>query len=235
VGILQPTGTPVDRAVHVRLEAMEAMHVDWVGGAPVPGFHLHPEELTPEHLAPKEVTAALVGLKGRAAAFAVQRWVADFEAEALMAVLPGVAMNELWQVVGVVEQALLAITALVAAVSMAGLVATIMAGLQERRRELAVLRAVGASPRDVLTLLLLEGSALALLGTALGWAASVLVLQLLRGWVQAQWGVHIGAGWPPASQVWLMAGVLGSGVLASLLPAWRAYRLSLADGLSPKA
>jgi hypothetical protein len=90
------------------------------------------------------VTAALVGLKSRAAVFVVQRWVAEYEGEPLLAVLPGVALDELWEVVGVGEQALQAMSGLVAVVSLASLVAVVLAGLNERRRELAVLRAVGA-------------------------------------------------------------------------------------------
>ena len=92
------------------------------------------------------MTAALVGLKNRAAVFAVQRWVSTYADEPLMAILPGVALDELWSVVGVGENALLLMSALVALVSLAGLVSVVMAGLNERRRELAVLRAVGAEP-----------------------------------------------------------------------------------------
>jgi putative ABC transport system permease protein len=235
VGVLAPTGTPVDRTVHISLQAMQALHVDWVGGAPMPGIHVSTKDLTPALLQPQEVTAVLVGLRSRAAVFSVQRWLSDYEGEPLMAVLPGVALDELWQVVGAAENALLAITALVAVASMAGLTATMLAGLNERRRELAILRAVGASPRRIMGLLLLEGGTLSLLGVALGWLISWLSLQAVQPWAQSQWGIHLAAGWPSASQCLLMLGVALAGLLASLLPAWRAYRLSLADGLSPKA
>jgi putative ABC transport system permease protein len=235
VGILAPTGTPVDRSVHISLEAMQALHAGWMGGAPLPGVHVDAHTLTPEQLRPREVTAVLVGLKSRTAVFAVQRWLAAYDREPLMAILPGVALDELWQVVGRAEQALLAITALVALVSFSGLVATMMAGLSERRRELAILRAVGASPRAVMALLLLEGLALSVSGVALGWLASWASIRAGRDWAQAQWGLHVHAGWPTDTQVGLMLGLIAAGLLASLLPAWRAYRLSLHDGLSPKA
>lgn len=104
VGVLAPTGTPVDRSVHISLQAMQALHVDWMGGAPMPGIHVDPHELTPELLRPREVTAVLVGLKSRAAVFAVQRWLAEYDQEPLMAILPGVALDELWQVVGSAER-----------------------------------------------------------------------------------------------------------------------------------
>lgn len=234
VGVLAPTGTPIDRSVLVSLEAMQAMHVDWMGGARMPGIHVHEKDLTPALLHPQEVTAALVGLKSRVAVFAVQRWLADYEHEPLMAILPGVALNELWQVVGHVEKALLAVTGLVALVSLSGLVATLLAGLSERRRELAILRAVGASPRAILGLLLLEGSVLSVLGVSLGWLTSWLGILACQDWAQQRWGVHLQAGWPSEAQAWLMLGLLVAGLLASLLPAWRAYRLSLSDGLSPQ-
>lgn len=233
-GILAPTGTPVDRSVHISLQAMQALHVDWMGGAPMPGIHVDVKNLTPELLRPSEVTAVLVGLKSRTAVFAVQRWLAEYDKEPLMAILPGVALDELWQVVGAAEKALLGITALVALVSFSGLVATMLAGLSERRRELAILRAVGASPRAVLALLLLEGSVLSIAGGALGWLASWLGLLAGHDWVLTRWGIRLQAGWPAHHQAWLMAGLVAAGLLASLLPAWRAYRLSLADGLSPK-
>lgn len=181
---------------------------------------------------PREVTAALVGLHQRAAVFGVQRWLNEHSAEPLMGVLPGVALDELWQVLGGVERALLAISGLVAVVSLAGLMATLLAGLNERRRELAVLRAVGASPRMVLALLLVEGGLLSALGVALGWACACGLMALGQGWALAHWGVHLGSGWPTAGQAWTMLAVVGTGLLASLLPAWRAYRLSLHDGLN---
>lgn len=234
VGILAPTGTPVDRSVHIKLEAMEALHVDWMGGAPIPGLRIAPDKLTAEHLRPKEVTAVLVGLRSRTAVFSVQRWLAQYDAEPLMAILPGVALDELWEVVGAGEKALLAISGMVALVSLAGLIATLLAGLSERRRELAILRAVGASPRQILTLLLVEGFFLSVLGVIFGWLASYLSLWAARDWAQSQWGIHIRPEIFHEQQWLLMGAIVVAGLLASMLPAWRAYRMALSDGLSPK-
>jgi len=234
VGILQRTGTPVDRTVHISLEAMEAIHLDWAGGAPMPGVAIPAAMARKFDLAPKQVTAALVGLKSRAAVFGVQRFVADYPQEALMAVLPGVALDQLWDVVGAGEKALLALSALVAVVSFAGLVAVILAGLNERRRELAVLRAIGAGPRQVLMLLLAEGSLVALLGVGIG---AILVAASTVGlgpWIQSQYGIVLSAA-PPSDEEWKRVGeIVLAGIVASLIPAWRAYRLSLVDGLSPR-
>jgi putative ABC transport system permease protein len=234
VGILKRTGTPVDRTVHISLESMEAIHIDWVGGAPMRGVSIAPEQARKFDLTPKVVTAALVGLKGRAAVFNVQRFVADYAEEPLMAVLPGVALDELWDVVGVGEKALIGMSAMVGVVSLAGLVAVVMAGLNERRRELAVLRAVGAAPRHVLMLLAGEGSLVTLLGALLGMLATGLFIALAAPWAQAHYGINLKLSVPSQAQWGLFAAVVAAGAVASLIPAWRAYRLSLADGLSPR-
>lgn len=233
-GILARTGTPVDRTVHIGLEAMEALHVDWMGGAPIPGMHLGPDQVRRMHLRPRSVTAALIGLENRVAVFSVQRKVDNFEGEPLMAILPGVALDELWDVIGTGERALLLMSGLVALVSMAGLISVVFAGLNERRRELAVLRAVGAGPRHVLLLLGLEGLLMTAAGVTTGIAALAITLFALGPWVQAMFGLSLHPEQPTSIQWMLIAGLLIAGWLASLLPGWRAYRLALSDGLSPR-
>ena len=235
VGVLARTGTPVDRTLHISLEAMEAIHLDWIGGAPLPAVKITAEEAQKFDLAPKLVTAALTGLKNRVAVFAVQRAVAEYAGEPLMAVLPGVALDELWDVVGVGEKALLGMSAMVGVVSLAGLIAVVLAGLNERRRELAVLRAVGAAPRHVLFVLAAEGGAVTLLGVALGTLATAVSIALAGPWVQMRFGIGLKLSAPTVGQWLLLAAVVLAGFLTSLVPGWRAYRLSLADGLSPRA
>lgn len=234
VGILKRTGTPVDRTVHVSLQGMQAIHLDWLGGVPMPGLTISADQARKLDLEPKQVTAALVGLKNRVAVFAVQRYVADFTGEPLMAVLPGVALDELWEVVDVGERALLAMSVLVAVVSLAGLVAVVLAGLNERRRELAVLRAVGAAPRHVLMLLASEGVLVTLLGVVLGSMLTLGFIAMAGPWMQARFGIAMQLSAPTVSEWLLLGGVMLAGMLASLVPALRAYRLSLADGLSPR-
>jgi putative ABC transport system permease protein len=234
VGILAPTGTPVDRTLHIGLQGMEAIHLDWRAGMPLPGQSISAEQAALQDLTPRSITAALVGLKSRAAVFAVQRDVAAFRDEPLLAILPGVALDELWDVVGLGERGLQAMGALVALVSLAGLVAVILAGLNERRRELAILRAVGAGPRQMLALLAAEGLLVTASGVAMGALACWAAVALLGGWVQGQFGIGLQLLAPGAAEWRLMAAVLAGGLLASLVPGWRAYRLSLADGLSPR-
>lgn len=234
VGILAPTGTPVDRTVHISLQAMEALHLDWMAGAPLPGMAVSAEAAAQRELTPRTVTALLVGLKSRAAVFSLQREVAAFRDEPLLAILPGVALDELWDVVALGERGLQAMSALVAVVSLAGLVAVILAGLNERRRELAILRAVGAGPRQMLLLLALEGGLVTAAGVLLGALACWAAVLLLGGWVQGHFGIVLRPSAPGAPEWRLVGALLAGGWLASLVPGWRAYRLSLVDGLSPR-
>lgn len=173
VGILKRTGTPVDRSIHVSLEAIEAIHLEWQGGSPMPGVVIPAQYVKKFNLQPKEITAVLLGLKSRSGVFQMQRYVNSFQDEPLLAVLPSVALDELWSIVAIVEKTLLAVSALVVMVGLSGLVAVVLAGLGERRRELAILRSVGAGPWLVFMLLAIEGVLVVLLGVLLGTLAVI--------------------------------------------------------------
>lgn len=232
VGILARTGTPVDQTVHVSLEGIEAIHADWRGGAPIPGLRLSAEQVRQLDLTPKTITAFLVGLKAKTAIFRLQREINEFDAEPLLAILPGLTLQQLWDLMGLAENALLVVSGLVVLVGFTVMLAALLTCLNERRREMAILRALGARPGQIFALVLGESMALALAGAAFG----VLLLQgalLLAGpMLQARLGLAI-AGWPPSShELILLAAVLGCGLLAGLFPAWRAYRYSVADGMT---
>lgn len=233
-GILAPTGTPVDRTVHVSLEAISAIHLDWQGGAPLPGFSIPQQFVQKFDLTPKDITAVLVGLKSRIGVFKMQRYVADYAGEPLLAVLPGAALSQLWQVIGTVEQALLAVATMVVVVGLAGLVAVVLASLNERRRELAILRSVGARPVDVFVLLILEGLFITLLGCILGVALLAGASAVIGPWVQTRYGIGVAPRLISPDELRLLAAVIGAGLMSSLVPGYRAYRLSLADGLTPR-
>ncbi len=234
VGILAPTGTPVDRTVHVSLEAINAIHLDWIGGAPMPGFSIPAAYVKKFDLAPKEITAALVGLKNRATVFKVQREINTNDKEALLAVMPGVALEQLWQVVNVAEKSLKAVSAMVVIVGLSGLIAVVLAGLNERRRELAILRSVGAKPRDLLLLLTTEGLFITLSGIVLGVALLSLLALMLAPIVQSRYGIAFNASAISFAELQLLSIVLAVSVLASVIPGYRAYQLSLIDGLTPR-
>lgn len=232
VGILARTGTPVDQTVHISLDGMEAIHADWFGGAPVPGLRLSAEQVRQRDLTPKTITAFLVGLHSRTAIFRMQREINTFAGEPLLAILPGLTLQQLWDLMGLAENALLVVSGLVVLVGLTVMLAALLTGLNERRREMAILRAVGARPGHVFALVLGESLVLALVGAALG--VSLLQGGLLAAapLLEAQLGLAI-AGWPPSRhELLLLTSVLGCGLLAGLLPAWRAYRYSLADGMT---
>lgn len=233
-GILARTGTPVDRSVHVSLEALEAIHLDWQGGSRMPGLDIPAEHVRKFDLRPKQVTAVLVGLKSRAAVFRMQRYVNEFRKEPLLAILPGVALDQLWQMVAVVERSLLLISSLVVLVGLCGLVAVVLAGLNERRRELAILRSVGAQPGDILLMLVMEGLGLTLAGCCLGIVLLAGAVALLPPLVEMRFGVSLQLSLLSIEEIPLLLVVIGVGLLASLVPGYRAYRLSLSDGLTPR-
>lgn len=232
VGVLARSGTPVDRSVLVSLEGIEAIHIDWQGGAPIRGMHISPEQVRKFDIRPKTATAALVGLKNRVTVFRVQRWVNTFSDEPLTAILPGATLQELWNLLGVAEQALLAVSALVVVVGLAGLMAVMVASLGERRRELAILRALGAGPRQILALLMVESMTLALTGICAGLVLVMAGSAALAPWLASTYGLRLGIGWPSMSEWVLLGAVFAASVLASLVPGVRAYRYSVADGMT---
>jgi putative ABC transport system permease protein len=231
-GILEKTGTPVDRTVHVSLEAIEAIHVDWQSGARIPGQSVSADDVRRMDLAPKAITAALVGLKSKLAAFRLQRAINEYRAEPLSAILPGAALQELWGLVGTAETALKVVSAMVVATALLGMLTMILSTLNERRREMAILRSVGARPRTVLGLLMAEAGLLTAAGVALGILLLYAALLLARPYVDAAYGLNLPIG-PLKPEAWAALGaiVLG-GCAAGFLPALRAYRLSLADGMT---
>lgn len=231
-GILERTGTPVDRTVHVSLEAIEAIHVDWQSGARVPGQSVSADEVRKMDLQPKAITAALVGLKSRLAAFRLQRAINAYRAEPLTAILPGAALQELWGLIGTAETGLKVVSGMVVATALLGMLTMILSTLNERRREMAILRSVGARPRTVLGLLMVEAGVLTAAGVVLGILLLYAALVLARPYVDAAYGLHLPVA-PLKPEAWAMLGiVILGGCLAGLLPALRAYRLSLADGMT---
>lgn len=232
VGILQRTGTPVDRTVHVSLQAIEAIHVDFQSGAPSQGRHITAEQARQMDLTPHTLTAFMVGLHSKIAIFRLQRFINEYPQEPLLAILPGAALQELWDMIGVGEQALLAISAMVVLVGLTGMLTVLLASLNERRRELAILRSVGARPWQLFALLVSEAGSLAALGVASGVALLYLVLWVARPLIESRFGLHLGIGAPSAHELTLLAIILGASLLIGAIPAWRAYRYSLADGMS---
>ncbi|MEP2784300.1 MAG: ABC transporter permease [Pseudoruegeria sp.] len=230
-GILAKTGTPVDRTVIVSLEAIEAIHVDWQSGARTPGKSTPIETIRQMDLTPKSVTAALIGIDSPLQTFAVQRAINEYSEEPLLAILPGVALQELWGIVGIAETALLAVSAMVVVTALIGLMATIFSSLNERRREMAIFRAMGARPLTILSLLVLEAMLTAAIGAVLGLAMLYVGLFLAQPMIDAAFGLWLPIDAPSLRELWVVVSVVLAAAIVSLLPAVRAYRMSLADGM----
>ncbi len=230
-GILEKTGTPVDRTVIVSMEAIEAIHVDWRNGAQIPGQSTPPDVIRQMDLTPKAVTAALIGVESPLQTFALQRAINEYPEEPLLAVLPGVALQELWAIVGVAETALLGVSAMVVVTALIGMMATIFSSLNERRREMAIFRAMGARPSTIMGLLVLEAVLTAAAGAMLGVLLLYLGLVIAQPMVDSAFGLWLPIEAPALRELWVLAGVVAAGAIVSLVPAFRAYRLSLADGM----
>ncbi len=233
-GILEKTGTPVDRTVIVSLKAIEAIHVDWKSGAKIPGKSTSVDVIRKMKLEPQAVTAALVGVKGRLQVFGLQRSINEYKQEPLLAILPGVALQELWQIVGIAEIALIGVSAMVVITALIGMMATIFSSLNERRREMAIFRAMGARPRVILGLLILEATLMAAIGAILGLALLYIGLFIAQPLVDSAFGLWLPIEAPSIRELWVLVGVIVASAIVSLVPALRAYRLSLADGMMVK-
>jgi putative ABC transport system permease protein len=122
-GILEKTGTPVDRTVIVSLEGIEAIHVDWQGGGRRPGPATPESVIREMDLEPAAITAAFLGVSSRLQLFGLQRWINTYPEEPLLAVLPGLALQELWQITGIAETALVGVSAMVIVASILGMMA----------------------------------------------------------------------------------------------------------------
>ncbi|MDG1470656.1 MAG: ABC transporter permease [Ascidiaceihabitans sp.] len=233
-GILEKTGTPVDRTVIVSLRAIEAIHVDWQSGAQRPGQSTPADVIRNMALEPQAVSAALVGVKSRLQVFGLQRSINEYPQEPLLAILPGVALQELWQIVGIAETALIAVSAMVVVTALIGMMATIFSSLNERRREMAIFRAMGARPRVVLALLVLEAMLMAALGAILGLACLYVGLLIGQPMIDSAFGLWLPIEPVTLREIWVLAGVVVAGAIVSMVPALRAYRMSLADGMMVK-
>ena len=233
-GILEPTGTPVDQAVHVSLQGIEAMHIDWRNGTNVKGEGTSPEVIREMNLQPSAVTALLVGLKSRATVFREQRSINTYREEPLLAVLPGVALTQLWSLVSVAEKALLIVSLCVVIAGLVNLVSVLLAGLNERRREMAVLRSAGARPGHVFLLLCIESTVLTIGGIAAGLLLHYLLTSLGAIYIQQRFGLDIGLSLPGTTDLKILSTIAVAGLFAGTLPALQAYRKSLSDGLAQK-
>jgi putative ABC transport system permease protein len=251
VGILARSGTPVDRAVHVSLEGIDAIHAEFAGEVhdhdPLGTLfhadesnhedtHHHEHETNDSHLAPDSrsstsLSAVLLGLHARSAAIGMQRQINEYHDEPLTAILPGVTLLELWDMLGMLERILMAISGLVVIIGLTSMLIVLMTSLGERRREMAILRSVGARPMHILALIIGECVFLTLIAILLGLLLVYAGLMISQPLIQSQLGLFLELAWPTVRELYLLGAVSLLGLLTGLIPAIRIYRYSVTDGM----
>ncbi len=195
--------------------------------------HVHSEaDLSIEDVEVTQVTSFFVGTTDRRDVLMLQREINDFEDEPMMAVIPGVALNEMWRSLGYAETGLRLVTIFVVMVGLLGMLVSLYTSLDERRREMAILRAVGAGPRRIVALLVLESVCLAAAGALAGLALVYVLLSIGQSVVEAQVGLFIPIRPPGSVELLFMGAVVTAGFLMGFVPALKAYRTALHDGLT---
>ncbi|XGC81737.1 ABC transporter permease [Bdellovibrio bacteriovorus] len=232
-GILAPTGTPLDRAIYMQLEGMEALHVDWQeGAAPTKDKMVPASELSKEKLHVHSITAFFIGTKSRIETLSLQRELNTYKAEPLLAIIPGVVLSELWQGLSFVEGVLKIISWMVIAVGFMAMLIALTTSLNERRREMAILRAIGAKSGQIVGLLVFESALLTLLGIILGTALAFTLALVLGPWIEGEFGLYLAGPIFMWKELMYLGITFVGGTLIGLIPALRAQNLALKDGLS---
>lgn len=229
VGILKKTGTPVDQALYVSLEGIEAIHIGWQNGVKLPTKYSGVEELDKTKLTPKTITAVMLGLRSKMATFQVQRSINNFKAEPLTAILPGVALSQLWQMMSVFENTLRLVSWMVLVASLLGLSAMLLASMRERENELRIMRSIGAKPLFIFGLIQIESMMMILTSIAL----AILGLFALIFWgnslLSEEFGMTLSYRFLNLETGWLLGLVLVGGLLVSFMPGISAYKTSLGE------
>ncbi len=182
-----------------------------------------------------QITAFFVGTKNRFEALMLQREMNTDFTEPLTAVIPGVALGELWQNIGSAEVGLRVIAMFAVAIGLMGMLVSLYSSLEARRREMAIFRAIGAGPGTIVSLLVLESGLLAFIGCVLGVALVYTGMLLAQGSVEQRFGLHLAIRPLGATEWTYLAVIFGAGIVIGFVPALKAYRSSLVDGLSPRA
>jgi putative ABC transport system permease protein len=233
VGILRPTGTPVDQTVHVSLEGITAMHIDWESGAPpIEGENLSSEDIMNLDLKSEEITSFLIGLKSKIHAFGLQREINSYKEEPLSAIMPGVALQELWNILRTAETGLRVISWFVLFAGLLGMITALLSGLNERRREMAILRSVGAGPSTISFLLIFEAMVLTFTGILFGLFFLYITLIVSRPLLETYFGLFLPINPPSFKDLIILGGIILTGMFMGVIPAFKAYRQSLVDGMT---
>ena len=232
VGILNPTATPIDRSIFITLEGMEAMHIGWDKGVPGKNSTVTPENLKKENIHIGQITSFFLKTKNRIQTLKLQRKIDSFPEDPLMAVIPGLALHQLWKTLSYIENILYLISLCVLAVGLISVIVSLYTSLNERRREIAIFRALGAGAGKVVSLLLVESSLIVLVGTLIGTALLYLCLFMVRPYLESNFSLYLPIQFLSSTELIYLGSILLGGITAGFIPAIKAYRNSLQDGLT---
>jgi putative ABC transport system permease protein len=227
-GILEPTGTSVDKTVHISLAAIEAIHLP---AKQLQNLVNNPHAQLP---LPESITSVMLGLSNKFATFTLQRQINHYQADRLIAVLPGVAMARLWELMAGVENILQIIGYLVLLASLFGLATMLLATMNERQNEIAVLRILGASPKLIVSLVILEALIISILALLFSLAIVTLSLTLLDSWLTAEYGLFLSNNVLSPDLLILSSIIIGATLITALVPGLEAYKKVLHNQLSSR-
>jgi putative ABC transport system permease protein len=231
VGVLAPTATPVDRAIYITLYGDEAMHLGWQHGAP-PLTEIPASQIRKEDLHIDQISAFLLATKSRISTLLLQREINTYKPEPLTAIIPALTLEDLWSVLSYADVALSLVSAAVLVVGLLAMLTALYTALNERRREVAILRAIGLHARQIFALFVLESTLISAAGMVLGLSAVYLLIFLLRVPIENNYGIPLAVVGLSSRVAIYMAVVVVAGALLGCIPAIRAYRNALVDGLT---
>jgi putative ABC transport system permease protein len=232
-GILKPTGTPIDNAVYISLAGIEAMHTGWIGNQKVIDVTI--EQIMENELKPKTISSVFVSLKNRTQIFQFQRDVLNYKKEAISSVMPGITLSRLWALTGNVDKAFKIITFFIIIIALLGMIAMTIAGLNSRRREMAILRSVGASPTNIVSLLLVESIIISLVSSIVGYIIMIVIFTLGKEYLQNNYGIFIDGFSLKNYDLQIIISIVCASLIATIVPAIQIYKNTLRDGLSVKS
>jgi len=231
VGILAPTGTPVDQTVHVDLKGIEAIHSGRSRGSKKVEAPSIFEDGRTLDLQPEEITAFMVGLRSKITIFQFRKQINNYRSEPLTAILPGVALSELWQVIRVLENSLFLVSMFVFSAACLGMSAMLLSSIRERRREIQLLRVIGAPPHFLFFLIELEALLITLTGIILGSGGLIISIIISRDYLASSYGLFITTNIWSEGTIKMMIVLLFCSFSSALIPSAYIYKKGI-DPLS---
>ena len=232
-GVLNKTGTPIDQAIFLDLKGYELLHLGWKSGKKV--FSLEDIDLSslpPDALNPKTVTAAFVGLKSKLTIFNFSKNIREYTEEAISAVIPGIALSELWSIVGLVDKGFQLLSWIIIAISLIAMVTLIIASLDNRKQEMTIYRANGASPKFLAAMVICESLVIGLVAII----GAIILVTAVTYFATSQLNLALGISpsfkWISLDEIKVFGIILLSGALSSLIPAAMVFRKNLHQALS---